>query len=113
MHELSIAQSIMEIALDQMKTHGMSKIETILLRVGALQGVVEDCLSFGFDLLARETPLQGARLVFEKIPIRGRCLTCGQEFTMGHWIDDCPFCSTSRVEVTSGKELEIVQIEGT
>jgi hydrogenase nickel incorporation protein HypA/HybF len=112
MHELAIAQNIVDIVIDQMKVHGLSKIETILLRVGVLRNVVKESLSFSFDLAVRETPMEGAKLVVETIPIRGRCITCNQEFTMDYWLDDCPFCQSLTIEITSGKELEIVEIEG-
>jgi hydrogenase nickel incorporation protein HypA/HybF len=113
MHELSIAQNIVDIVLDQMKVHSLSNIESVMVRVGVLRGVSVESLSFGFDVAVKETPMEGAKLVIETVPIRGRCITCNQEFTIEHWLDDCPFCSSHTVEITSGKELEIAGIEVT
>ena len=111
MHELSIAQSIVDIVIEQMKIHSLSRVESVMLRIGVLRGIVVDSLNFGFDVTVRETPMEGAKLVVETVPIRGRCITCNQEFTIGHWLDDCPFCNSHTVEITSGKELEIAGIE--
>jgi hydrogenase nickel incorporation protein HypA/HybF len=113
MHELSIAQNIVNIVLEQMKVHSLSKIENVMLKVGTLRGVSVESLMFCFDVAVKETPMEGAKLVIETVPIRGRCITCNQEFTIEHWLDDCPFCSSHTVEITSGKELEIAGIEVT
>jgi len=112
MHELSIAQSIVDILNDQMKIHNLSKIESVGLRVGVLRNVEVESLSFSFTVLISGSPLEGARLEVEEVPIRGRCMECGQQFTVVNWLDDCPLCGGPRVEIISGKELDIVAIEG-
>ena len=112
MHELSIAQNIVDILHGQMKIHNLSKIESVSLRVGVLRSVVIESLSFSFHVLTSGSPLEGARLEVEEVPIRARCMECGQHFTLKNWMDDCPLCRGPRVEITSGKELEIVAIEG-
>lgn len=112
MHELSIAQSIADIVLEQMKVHGLAKVEAIHLRVGALRGVVMESLDFGFSFVTQGTPLEGSVLRAEEIPLRGRCLACGQEFPMDSWLSECPSCHEVQVEIISGKELEVDGIEG-
>lgn len=112
MHELSIAQNIVDIVRDQMRIHKLSKIESISLRIGVLRSVVIESLSFSFAILAAGSPLEGARLEVEEVPMKGRCMGCGQRFTVENWLDDCPFCGGAGVEITSGKELDIVAIEG-
>ena len=112
MHELSIAQSIVDILHDQMRIHRLLKVESVWLRVGVLRNVEIESLGFGFDVLTAGSPLEGAQLEVEEVPIKGRCLQCSQEFTLSNWFDDCPICGGARVEITSGKELDIVAIEG-
>ena len=112
MHELSIAQNIVDILNDQMKIHKLSKIESVDLRVGVLRSVEVESLNFSFNVLISGSPLEGARLEVEEVPIGGRCMECGHQFTVENWLDDCPFCGGPRVEIISGKELDIVAIEG-
>ena len=112
MHELSIAQGIVNILHEQMRIHNLATIQSVDLRIGVLRGVEIASLSFGFDALIAGSPLEGARLNVSEVPIEGRCLQCGRHITLKSWLDDCPLCSGSRVEVVSGKELEIVAIEG-
>jgi hydrogenase nickel incorporation protein HypA/HybF len=111
MHELSIAQNIVDILHDQMEIHNLSKVERVTLKVGALRNVVTESLSFSFTVLTSGSRLEGAHLEVEEVPIRGRCMTCGEEFTVRNWLDDCPLCQGIRVEITSGKELDIIAIE--
>ena len=112
MHELSIAQNIIDIVCDQMRIHNLSRIETVSLRIGLMRCVVIESLNFSFDVLTSGSPLEGAHLEVEEVPIRGRCMGCGQEFILANWMDDCPLCRGARVEIISGKELDIVAIEG-
>ena len=112
MHELSIAQGIVNILHEQMKIHHLVTIQRVELRIGVLRGVETASLNFGFDTLIAGSPLEGAQLEIIEVPIQGRCVQCGQHITLKGWLDDCPLCSGSRVEIASGKELEIVAIEG-
>jgi hydrogenase nickel incorporation protein HypA/HybF len=112
MHELSIAQNIIDIVSDQMKIHNLSRVQTVSLRIGLMRCVVIESLNFSFDVLISGSALEGAHLEVEEVPIKGRCLGCGQEFTLKSWMDDCPLCRGVRVEIISGKELDIVAIEG-
>jgi hydrogenase nickel incorporation protein HypA/HybF len=112
MHELSIAQNIIDIVCDQMRIHDLSRVESVSLRIGLMRCVVIESLSFSFDVLTSGSPLEGARLEVEEVPIRGRCMGCGQEFPLKNWMDDCPLCRGVQVEIISGKELDIVAIEG-
>ncbi len=112
MHELSVAQSIVEILHDQMRIHNLSRIETVSLRIGVMRAVVLESLSFSFAVLTSGSSLEGARLEVEEVPMRGRCTACDQEFTLKNWVDDCPACRGARVEIISGKELDIVAIQG-
>jgi hydrogenase nickel incorporation protein HypA/HybF len=112
MHELSIAEGIVNILHDQMRLHRLSKLERVELRIGALRGIEVASLRWSFDVLAAGSSLEGARLDIDEVPIRGRCAQCGRRLTLEHWTDDCPFCSSSQVEILSGKELDIVAIEG-
>jgi len=112
MHELSIAQNIVDILNDQMKIHKLSKIESVDLRIGVMRSVEVESLSFSFTVLISGSPLEGARLEVEEVPIGGRCIECGHQFTVENWLDDCPRCGGPQVEIISGKELDIVAIEG-
>ncbi len=59
MHELSIAMSIVEGAVDEAFRIGADKVAAIYLKLGAMSGVVPEALLFSYDLACEGTPLKG------------------------------------------------------
>lgn len=112
MHELSIIESIIEIIIAEMPKHKLTRVEKISLRIGDMRQVVPDALLFGFECLSKNTPLEGAVLSIENVPIRARCNACQTEFQLNNWFQGCTKCNASEVEIISGKELEIAEFEG-
>lgn len=111
MHEYGIAQSIMEIVLDEAKKARARSVKMISLKVGELAGVLPDSLSFCFEFLARSTIAEHATLTIEKVPARGRCVQCNQVFLIDQNRYQCELCGNSRIELVSGKELQIDRLE--
>ncbi len=112
MHELSIAQSIMETVLEEAGRQAPSaRVSVIGLRIGALSGILPDALEFGFDALKKGTPLAGCRLAMEEVPVTARCRACGRDFEVRELMFACPHCSSSSIDVVQGQELDIAYIE--
>jgi len=77
-----------------------------------MRQVIPEAMQLGFECLAKNSPLEGAELIIEKVPIAGYCQNCGKKFRLNDWSQKCPQCSCERMEIISGKELEIVEFEG-
>ena len=112
MHEVSIVASIIDIILTEMPKHKFTKIESISLKIGEMRNVVSDALLFGFECLSKDTPIEGAEIKIENIPIIGRCSKCNNEHAMDNWLQQCSQCNSNNIKIISGKELEIVEFEG-
>ena len=54
MHELSIAQNIVTIVVDEAKRAGAASVKTIRIRAGAFRGIVPEQLLFSFDFVKTE-----------------------------------------------------------
>jgi hydrogenase nickel incorporation protein HypA/HybF len=67
MHELSIAVSIVDGALEELRRHGAAEATAIYLRVGRLSGVDKDALQFSYGLACQETALEHSRLIIEML----------------------------------------------
>ena len=109
MHEMSIAQSILQLAVDEMVRNGCSRLEKVCITCGALSGVEPESLRFCFDTLLRETPHADARLELTLCPLRLRCTSRGKEFggegQDALWMP-CPVCGEQFGHmVVQGKEL--------
>lgn len=112
MHELSIIENIVEIILTELPKHCIKKVESISLRIGEMRQVVPEALQFGFEFVSKNTPLEGAELIIENVPIKGHCCNCNHKFILKNWLENCPRCQESKIEIISGKELEIKEFEG-
>ena len=111
MHEFSITQSVLSIALEKAGEAQASTIKKINLIVGELSGVVDDCVQFYFDFLSKDTIAAGASLCIEKIPFQLRCRNCGSVFSPGNFDWSCPNCQEQKLEVVSGRECYVDSIE--
>ena len=112
MHELSIAQRIVEIAGEEASRHEGGRVQAVHLRLGPLSGVVADSLLFAWNFACEETPLQGASLEIEAVPVRVRCRSCRAESEAGSEYDlRCPSCGSTATEAVAGRELEITSLE--
>lgn len=108
MHELSITQNIVEIA--EQNAAGRT-VSSILVEVGALSGVIPESLEFCFEACSRNTLLEGARLLIERVAGRARCRQCGTEQQLASYYDACTACGDFGLEILSGKELRVKQLE--
>ena len=111
MHELSITQNILSIALEKATEAKASKITKIDLTIGEISGVVSECVQFCFDFLSNDTIAAKASLSFEKIPFQLHCRNCATVFSPGnlHWA--CSNCQKQEAEIISGRECYINSIE--
>ncbi|HWK28506.1 MAG TPA: hydrogenase maturation nickel metallochaperone HypA [Solirubrobacter sp.] len=102
MHELSIADAILRIALDHAEGR---RIESVEVKVGHLRQVVPDALAFAWTLVAEGTPAQDAELLLEEVPAAGVCRACGAESELPGFPLACARCGSLDVELVRGEEL--------
>jgi hydrogenase nickel incorporation protein HypA/HybF len=112
MHEVSIAQGLLQIVLDEVKKHSISKVTVVKLKIGELTGVQPSALTFCFELMTKDTPVEGADLRIDVVPIKAKCLDCDDVFVTEDYSFFCPGCSGSNTELVSGRELHVHEIEG-
>ena len=110
-HEMAIAQGILDIALDTAAGHGAVRVARIKLQVGEMTEVVPEALTFCFSALAAGTAAAGAELEVEVMPLVGRCRDCGREFKVERFRFLCPDCGSAAVDIVSGRELRVEHLE--
>jgi hydrogenase nickel incorporation protein HypA/HybF len=111
MHELSIAQGIIEIVEQHVPPDERDMVRAIRLKVGEMSGVVPDSLEFCFTALIAQTPLEKARLEIEQIPFTMRCASCESVFGSEQGLAVCPSCGGIDTKLVTGSELNVVDIE--
>jgi hydrogenase nickel incorporation protein HypA/HybF len=112
MHELSIVQSVVTSVTEWLAGKPSQHVKTVTLRVGALSGVVNDALQFGYEIATSDTPLAGSSLIVHRQPVVIHCQVCDSlEELAGVQSFRCPRCNTPSGDVRKGRELEIESLE--
>lgn len=111
MHELSIAEGILDIVRDTIQREPGAVVEKVFVDVGALVAVVPDSLDFCYTAITAGTPLEGSELVIREVPISVRCRECGGSSEVKSFIFRCPHCDGGALETLSGNELSVTGIE--
>jgi len=108
---LAIAQNIVEIIQESVPKARIPAVKIVKIRVGKLAAVVPHSLDFCFSAISCGTELQGAHLQIDQIPMAGRCKACISDFTIEEYDFSCPTCGSAEIELASGTELEVSEIE--
>ncbi|MBW2039741.1 MAG: hydrogenase maturation nickel metallochaperone HypA [Deltaproteobacteria bacterium] len=111
MHELAIAQSLLEIVEQEALPYSGARVTRVKLLIGKLSGVVPDALRFAFEVISQGGIAEGASLDIQEVPLRLRCHQCGEVFVVDDPFMTCPRCEGPEVEMVSGRELEIRSME--
>ncbi len=112
MHELSIAQSLVEAVSEAALRAGAQRVTAVHLRLGVLAGVVKEALLFSYDVATQGTLLEGSTLHIEEVPLVIVCDACGARSTIPiNRGFACPSCGALHTRIVQGKELEIASVE--
>jgi len=111
MHELPIAENILNIAVDYAERAGAKRVTALHLVIGQLSSVVDDSIQFYWDIISKDTLCMGATLQFNRIPATLICLDCGHTYTLNRELMACPQCDSTRLKVTAGEEFRLESIE--
>lgn len=111
MHEMALAQGILEVALNTAAQHNANRIGRIKLLVGKMTHVEPESLKFCFSALASGSIAEGAEIEITITPLIGHCRDCGNEFSVSGYYFICPKCQSALVEIISGRELAVEHLE--
>jgi hydrogenase nickel incorporation protein HypA/HybF len=111
MHEVSVMQDTLVLAVRHARDRGAQRIHTLTMRIGDLSGVVPDALEFAFDVVARGTMAEGARLEIHRVPLRCHCAACQREFEPPDVCCECPSCRRPSTDIRAGREMELTSLE--
>ena len=111
MHELAIAQGIIEIVNSEAKKRGFKRVLEISLKMGEYSGMVPDCLREFFPYAAAGSPAEGAELRIEAVPARFQCLDCGYEGAADRKDACCPSCRSMAIRMTAGREFYVENLK--
>lgn len=110
MHEMSIAQSIVDLAEEQARNRGSLAVEELELEIGRLAGVELQTLAFALESAVKGSMLEQATIIRHIIDGEGQCTDCRHTFPMEALFASCPECGSYCVKIIKGKELRVKSI---
>ena len=113
MHELSVTENILEIALRHANSADANRISDIYLVIGGLSSIIDDSVQFYWDMVSRDTIAEESKLHFKRIQTVLECKDCEQDYAVNGNDLACPNCGGVNLNILSGKEfyLEAINIE--
>ena len=111
MHELSIAEELLEIIETRAAGAGIGRVERITLKIGEYSGIMPEALEFAFEVAGQGTVAEGARLEIVEVPVTVRCNACEAETVLEDFAFLCTECGSLDVTVLQGNELYLDSIE--
>jgi hydrogenase nickel incorporation protein HypA/HybF len=111
MHELSVTESILKIAVEYAEKNEAARVTDLYLVIGRLSSIVDDSVQFYWDIVSADTMCAGSKLHFERVPAQLACMNCGVEYTLNGDMTPCPACDSAQVRVISGDQFFLDSIE--
>jgi hydrogenase nickel incorporation protein HypA/HybF len=113
MHELGIAQSLVETASESAREFGLARVWRVRAAIGELSGVDPAALTSAWEIAREQPGFEASELVCDSVPVSIFCHQCQHAVQPETgWRLVCPVCNTPSRDVRTGRELMLVQLEG-
>lgn len=111
MHELSVTQNILDIALRHAEKSGAKRIAALNITIGELSSIIDDSVQFYWEIISKGTLAEDSTLNFKRIPTTLLCLDCNHQYSPENNEFSCPVCNSSRIKIVAGREFFLESIE--
>lgn len=111
MHEMSIVQGLIAIIKEEMDNSGAARLRSVRVKIGEMAGILPDALKTSFEVITAQNGMDGAVLNIDISPLAGYCRKCKKGFKVIDYRFSCPDCGVSDIDIVSGREMSIVEIE--
>lgn len=112
MHELSIAEAILQQVEDAVRQSGQSgRVTRVDLAIGVLSGVCAEAVRFALGLLTDGTALAQTQFCIRQPQAECVCDQCGQRTPTDDIVLACPSCGSSQITIQGGRDLVLESID--
>ena len=112
MHEMALAESVLQIIEHAARREGLRCVRAIWLEIGQLSSVEPEAMRFCFDAVAGDSIAAGARLEFVVNAGAAWCSACSEQVALAELGAACPRCGGYQLRVTGGTEMRVKELEG-
>jgi hydrogenase nickel incorporation protein HypA/HybF len=111
MHEMSLAEGVIQLIEDSARQNGFTRVKTVWLELGRFAGVEPEAMRFCFEAVARGSIADGAVLEIIESSGVGVCTECGRSSEVVERFQPCPYCGGFGVSVTGGDVMRVKELE--
>jgi hydrogenase nickel incorporation protein HypA/HybF len=111
MHEMSLAEGVLQIIEDSSRTQNFSRVKTVWLEIGQLAGVEAEAMRFCFEAVVNGSIAQDAKLEIIETPGQAWCMQCSENVAVQALYDECPKCGGHQLQVTGGNEMRVKELD--
>ena len=111
MHELSVTESLLNIALQHAEKAGAKRVTDLHIVIGELASMVDDSIQFYWDIIAKDTIAEQATLHFRRVPAQLQCMTCFEKYHPTDRELACPKCNGVNTKIIAGEEFRLESID--
>jgi hydrogenase nickel incorporation protein HypA/HybF len=111
MHELSVTQSLLNIAVKHAEKANAGRVTDLNIVIGDLASMVDESIQFYWDIIAKGTMAEGATLHFRRVPAELQCNTCGEKYRPSDKELICPGCGGVGAKIIAGEEFALESID--
>jgi len=113
MHELPITESLLKISLEHAEKANAAKVTDLYIVIGELASMVDDSIQFYWEVIAKDTIAEQAKLHFHRIAAQLQCNACSETYSPAQDELICPRCHGAGAKIIKGEEffLESIDVE--
>jgi hydrogenase nickel incorporation protein HypA/HybF len=111
MHEMSLCEGVLQIIEAEAEQQNFKIVKRVILEVGTLSGVEISALEFAFDVVMKGSIASQASLEIIELEAQAWCMQCAKSITIKQRFDACPSCGSYQLQVSSGDEMRIKELE--
>lgn len=111
MHEMSLAESVLQIIEQAGSEQGFTVVRTVWLEIGKLACVEPAAMRFCFDEVMAGGIADRARLEIIETAGQGWCAQCACPVPVVALHEACPHCGGYQIQVTGGDALRVRELE--
>ena len=110
MHETMVAQSVFDSVLEQATKYNKKPL-SITISCGQFNPINDEAVSFAFEMVAKDTICEGAKLKVIHKPLVATCRDCENKFDFDITAPACTKCQSSQFDFKEDAPLLLEEIE--
>lgn len=111
MHEMALCESMIEIIEREAREQQFARVRAVWVEIGALSHVDPEAMRFCFSAVAHGGIAADARFEIVSLPGEAWCMSCSRTVPLAQRSEPCPHCGGYQLQVTTGDELRVKELE--